>query len=219
MTVWDKLSKKYDSIWVQKYSLTPTRREVLKRIKVFAPKTVLDIGCGTGQLIAQLMQDDAEVDCTGCDKSEGMIRQAERKNLKADFFIWDIGDSPEGRFPASYDLIVCTHSFPYYPDKPSALKKIYDLMEEKSLVIFVQGSVNSLYDRIVMSGVEKTAEKAEYLSKREFLQHTASLFDLVEQFDIKEKWFMPSICGFVMRKRKNTHGSKRNTHKNKESIL
>lgn len=52
-----------------------------------------------------------------------------------------------------------------------------------------------------MSVVEKTAEKADYLSKSNFKKLFESKFEIIEEFEIKEKFFMPTLAGFVMRKK------------------
>jgi len=57
-----------------------------------------------------------------------------------------------------------------------------------------------MYDRIALWLVERTAEKAEYLSKDEFCMLFETRFVIEERFTIRERWFMPSICGFVVRR-------------------
>jgi len=52
-----------------------------------------------------------------------------------------------------------------------------------------------------MAVVEKTAEKADYLSIVDFKKLFEKDFEILEDFKIKEKFFMPTIAGFVMRKK------------------
>ena len=55
--VWNRLAIKYDRLWVQKYSLSPTRKKVIKLIKEFDLVNnfkLLDCGCATGQLIEEI---------------------------------------------------------------------------------------------------------------------------------------------------------------------
>ncbi|MDR0470013.1 MAG: methyltransferase domain-containing protein [Peptococcaceae bacterium] len=224
--IWDDLAYKYDRLWVQRYSLAPTRREILSRVRQRQVGRLLDVGCGTGQLIeavtgeavageavsgeggigdavsGEAVTGDALIACVGIDKSAEMIRVAEAKNPRARFYVRDIcGGVPDALAGEKFDLIVCAHSFPYYTDKRAVLGYIAGLMAPGAAAIFVQASINNLYDKAVMHFVEKTAEKADYLSKEDFLRLVGERFVAEEQFDVKERRLMPSICGFVLRLR------------------
>jgi len=200
--VWDVLAKKYDNLWVQKYSLAPTRKAVLKNIgKLDNINKLLDIGCGTGQLLQEIYIKNKNIKLYGLDKSEQMIARAKDKNTGATLFCVDISeDNIMETLGGGIDLVVCCHSFPYYKNKPEVINKIYNLLKESGYVIFAQASINSFYDKFAMSIVEKTAEKADYLSRRDFIALTEKKFEIKEEFQIHEKWFMPSICGFVLKK-------------------
>lgn len=196
--VWEKLASKYDRLWVQKYSLEPTRQQVLERISALGATSLVDVGCGTGQLLAELSARHPEVKLAGIDKAKEMIRKCRDKRIAAELYCHEI---PSPGLPlAAFDAAVCCHSFPYYRDKHSALSQIHGLLRSEGSAIFVQASRNSFYDRIVLWFTEKTAEKAEYLSRREFATLVEDFFTITETFTIRERWFMPSICGFVLKK-------------------
>lgn len=198
--IWDKLAAKYDSLWVQKYSLSPTRREVLRQITKIRPKSMLDLGCGTGQLI-EAVEHQEHCYCVGIDKSSEMIELARVKNPDATFIVADISAGmPQQLYGQQFDLITCTHSFPYYSQKARAFEVVAELLSLHGAAIFVQASINNSYDSAVMAVIEKTAEKAEYLSGAEFSALAAKQFVIAEEFLIRERWFMPSICGFVLHK-------------------
>ncbi|WP_010246691.1 class I SAM-dependent DNA methyltransferase [Acetivibrio cellulolyticus] len=199
VSIWDKLSKKYDSLWVQKYSLTPTRKKVLSILKrCKSDFSMLDVGCATGQLLSEVRNEFSRSKLFGIDKSEQMIELARSKNIDAKF---DCVYAEEYDTKIKFDVVTCCHSFPYYQEKELVLKKVASLLNENGMAIFIQGSINGIYDRIVMSIVEMTAEKANYLSKKEFINQAKEYFVIEESFLIKEKWFMPSICGFVLRRK------------------
>ena len=69
--VWEKLAHKYNRLWVQKYSLGPTRREILKIALPMLEENpnlkILDIGCGTGQLIGEISSQYKELYYLGID--------------------------------------------------------------------------------------------------------------------------------------------------------
>jgi ubiquinone/menaquinone biosynthesis C-methylase UbiE len=204
--VWDKLAKKYDSLWVQKYSLAPTRQAVEKIISSLLEKPgafLLDLGCGTGQLLYELERKYTVVNSFGIDKSFEMIRMAQDKSIGATFFCLDIdkNELPEEIFENALDIVVCCHSFPYYKEKQVVLNKLCNALKAEGILILAQASINNLYDRLVLSAVERTAEPADYLSRRYFRNLVSPYFVVKKEFLIRERFFMPSLCGFVLGKR------------------
>lgn len=196
--VWEKLAKKYDGLWVQEVSLGPTRRQVLRRIAALGAESLIDLGCGTGQLLHELSLRHPEIRLTGIDKTTGMIRRCSEKRIPAELLCREL--PCEDLALEGFDAAVCCHSFPYYRDKPAALVQIHGLLRQNGTAIFVQASRNNLYDRIALWFTEKTAEKAEYLSRKEFAALVEGRFTIIERFTVRERWYMPSICGFVMKK-------------------
>ena len=200
--VWDRLAIKYDRLWVQKYSLAPTRKKVIKLIEEFDLVDnfkLLDCGCATGQLLEEVLKTYPNAKCSGFDKSSQMIEIAKSKVVNASFSVQKAENINYEE--NSFDLVTCCHSFPYYDNKAIVVNNINKILKNNGYAIFVQASINNQYDKLVMSIVEKTAEKAQYLSKSEFKKLFESRFEIVKEFEVKEKFFMPTLAGFVMRKR------------------
>lgn len=199
MNVWDKLSDKYDNLWVQKYSLTPSRKKIFSLINTQNEKfSLLDVGCGTGQLLCEIKEQHPKSHLFGFDKSQSMIEVAKSKNADIAFCC----SAAENFYTDNkFDFITCSHSLPYYPDKSLVLQKLSHFLKDDGKAIFIQASINSGYDKFVMSIIEKTAEKAEYLSIKDFCGLAENYFVIKDTFTIKEKWYMPSICGFVLGKK------------------
>ena len=202
MNVWDGLASKYDTLWVQKYSLAPTRRKILALLGNTGGAgedfSLLDVGCGTGQLLVEIKESYPRARLMGIDQSKPMIDAATQKDPAIDFASSAIEEFATGQ---TFDFITCCHSFPYYPEKPMILRKLSTLLKEDGKAIFIQASINSIYDRLVMGVVEKTAERADYLARADFRLLAAEDFAIEEEFTIKEKWCMPSICGFILRQK------------------
>ena len=208
--IWDKLAKKYDRLWVQRYSLNPTRKEVIAYIKKLGKKeaSLVDLGCGTGQLLFDIYDQFEDYHLTGIDKSKGMIDAAKEKakGTHIQFFEKQVEALTQAfaDIKVKTDIITCTHSFPYYKDKQQALKDIAGQLRDDGAVIFAHASINNVYDKMVMYFIEKTAEKADYLSNEAFLALIRPYFYAETVFTIRKKWFMPSIYGYVLRKRQET---------------
>lgn len=197
--IWDQLSDTYDTLWVQKYSLTPSRTKLLGLIEGAGEDfSLLDVGCATGQLLCEVKEKYPQAQLFGIDKSPNMIAIAEQKNPDIAFCCVS---AQAFHTDTQFDFITCCHSFPYYEDKEQVLKTLSELLKEDGKMIFVQASINNGYDKFVMSIVEQTAEKADYLSRRDFCAMAQQYFVIHDRFTIKEKWFMPSICGFVLGKK------------------
>ncbi|MFA5561823.1 MAG: class I SAM-dependent methyltransferase [Eubacteriales bacterium] len=200
MTVWDQLSARYDTLWVQKYSLRPSRQAIVAHLAHrTAAFSLLDVGCGTGQLLCELKAGHPAAALYGIDQSPRMIAAAREKNSTIDYRCVSVQEFATER---TFDILTCCHSFPYYKEQAQVLRQLSMLLQEDGEAIFIQASINSRYDKWVMSVVEKTAEKANYLSKQAFCRLAASYFVVKETYTIKERWFMPTICVFVLGKKR-----------------
>ena len=198
--VWEKLAHKYNDLWVQKYSLGPTRREVKKLVLPLLEKNkelkILDIGCGTGQLIKEISDKYKMVNYLGIDVSENMIDIA-KKNNKGNNIKFKISSIETFDTVDRYDIIICTHAFPYFPNKEDMIKKISELCNKKGQVIIVNSSTNSLKDLIINFFLKATTSKARYLSidNMKKLFKTAKL--KVKNIEIiRERFYMPTIALF-----------------------
>lgn len=203
-TIWDFWANKYDKLWVQKYSLTPTRNEIIKIIKdEKQPNTILDMGCGTGQLTRELSDICPSADIVGVDYSSEMISIA-KENAK------NAGKNKLSYFNDSVDtfivkekvnIVTCSHSFPYYKNKKDAFKFFSESLVDGGLLLLAQASENSFYDKLCMLGVKTTTTKAKYLSIEELKDLSKDLFITENIIKIKEKWYMPTIIVMKMRKK------------------
>lgn len=198
--VWEKLAHKYNNLWVQKYSLGPTRREVKKILFPLLEKgkdiNILDIGCGTGQLIGEISEKYNNYSYLGIDVANNMIEEAKKNNsgIKANFKVCPVEDFFTEE---KYDVIICTHSIPYFPRKEEMLVKISGMCQKEGKVIIINSSTNNLKDLITNFFLKATTSKAKYLSilQMKELFKVAEL-KVVNIGIIKEKWYMPTIAVF-----------------------
>ena len=201
---WEKLAPKYNDQWVQKYSLIPTRREVKKIVLPLlesnAQLKILDIGCGTGQLIQEVSEIYPSVDYLGIDVAQNMIKVAKQNNHgeNVKFINLSVDDfTSEEKF----DIIICTHAFPYFPNKSEAMHKMASLCKTNGKIIIVSSSTNNFKDLIANLWVKTRTSKARYLSipqmKRLF---TSAGFEVKSVSVIKERAYMPTIALFYAEK-------------------
>jgi len=113
--IWNYWAKHYEHLWVQKYSLKPTRLAVLKYIRSILEEqkivSIMDIGCGVGELISNFgtLQTIENTRCFGLDYSEEMVRLAKEKNPNAIFYCDDIYNL--NNYNQKYSLITCPHTW------------------------------------------------------------------------------------------------------------
>lgn len=193
-SIWDFWAKYYDSLWVQRFSLEPTRREILGNIPVRPGLTLLDMGCGTGQLFGDLKKHFGETEFSyrGVDRSVRMIEAARAKHPDGDF----IAASSAAYSDASetYDMIICSHSFPYFPDKSTLLIKLRDMLKEGGVFIAAQAAMNNWYDAVILSLVKLTTSKTQYLSRRRMRALAEPVFrSLPQETKISPAALVPSI--------------------------
>lgn len=201
---WENLAHKYNRLWVQKYSLGPTRREVLKivlpKLQADASLKLFEAGCGTGQLIQEISEQYPQINYLGIDVAHNMIGLA-KESVKGQNILFQLCPMEDFTSTEKYDIIICTHAFPYFPNKEETLCKFADLCNPGATVIIVNSSTNSFKDLMINFFLKATTSKARYLSVKEMkvLFQTAGL-NLKEIKVIREKFYMPTIALFHLEK-------------------
>lgn len=198
MNIWDFWAKRYSKLWVQRYSLRPTREYITNDIGVNNSCKVLDIGCGPGELIHQLKSSNPNMEITGLDFSKAMIQISEEENPHAKHIQMDVENLNE--LNDSYDIIISTHSLPYWKNLNKIFKEMHKLLNGEGIMYIGFASGNSWYDRLSLFFVKFTTGSANYLSHDEFTGLTDNLFNIIERRTIKERWFMPSISIYKLKK-------------------
>ncbi len=202
--VWQRLAHKYNRLWVQKYSLGPTRREVknivLPLIKVNPNLKILEIGCGTAQLIKEISLDNKEISYLGIDVASNMLEIAKKDNVADNIRFKNIAVE-EFDTNEKFDLIICTHAFPYFPNKEAVMKKISSLCDKGAKVVIANASNNSLKDVIITFLLKATTSKASYLSIKDMKKlFDNAMFKCIDVKIIREKRYMPTIALFYLEK-------------------
>ena len=88
---------------------------------------VLDVGCGTGPVIARLHEKYPEKHYVGLDLTPAMIEVALAKNLSNAEFV--VGDAENLPFEdASFDAVLCSNSFHHYPNPEAFLREAHRVL-------------------------------------------------------------------------------------------
>ncbi len=127
----DKVANQYDSDFTGKHASQLYDR-VAETTRKFAPVSVLDVGCGTGNLLALLNQDHTHL--YGVDLSPEMLKYARRRlGPEADL---ELADSEKLPWAAEqFDVVTCTDSFHHYPQPLHVLDEMRRVLKPQGHLI------------------------------------------------------------------------------------
>ncbi len=194
--IWNVWAPFYNKIWgFQRYSLTPTRKFVHQYLEESGccPRQILDIGCGVGELSRELAGQFPQAEILGVDYSDGMIARAKKDYTapNVEYLLGSLEDIPAGR---KFDLVVSTHSFPYFPDKLKAARMMRELLLPGGRILIIQGNTNNWYDAAWLALVKLGVSKANFLAVKKvkaILQEAGFRIGTVKR--VKTAFFIPSI--------------------------
>jgi ubiquinone/menaquinone biosynthesis C-methylase UbiE len=114
--------------------------------------TVLELGCGPGNVVKYLTSKRSDLDILGIDLAEGMIREAKKQNPGARFELMDI--HAIGQLNQQFSAVIAAFCLPYisYDNVPALFENIRDLTSNHALVY-----VSFMEGRRERSGFERTS--------------------------------------------------------------
>ena len=123
----DVWARVYDHPLLQWATYRPVHDAVLRALHRRAPHAVLDLGCGTGQLLRRIADEvPAPRRLIGCDFSAGMLAHAaERLQHTSAPPALVRGDALRLPFrDGAFDAVVSTEAFHWFPDQAAALAEL-----------------------------------------------------------------------------------------------
>lgn len=120
----DLWAPNYD-FWLTSIFYGTVQKRLLEFVRLPAEATVLDLGCGTGRLLARLAATYPNLQGVGLDLSPQMIQQARERNRGGDRLTFRQGDVLALPFEeSSFDAAFSTISFLHYPDPEGVLAEV-----------------------------------------------------------------------------------------------
>ena len=133
----EDVSTKYDEISFFKISAKHVA-EIIKRQKQKKNSQVLDVACGTGNVVLECAKAMTTSSFEGIDISEGMLAKAtaNAKELDLDNVSFHLQDITKVDTQKKYDVITCAYALFFLPNAHNVLKTLVSLLNDKGMVIF-----------------------------------------------------------------------------------
>lgn len=109
--------------------------ELAHEVNLQSGQDLLEVGCGTGQITGWLAAAVQPGTVVAVDFAPAMVLQARGKHPWLDVRVADVCVDPLGE--ASFDVVLCFHSFPHFRDMPAALGNIRRALRPGGRVIIM----------------------------------------------------------------------------------
>jgi ubiquinone/menaquinone biosynthesis C-methylase UbiE len=128
------LRKKYNSFMKPLISID---KEIIKLVKNMQPSSILDVGCGNGDLLIGIRKSHYNKLLTGIDLSKGMLKSGIEENKKRKLNINFIcGDAEKLPFDSStFDLIISKHMLYHLPNPKKAINEMHRCLKQNGHLI------------------------------------------------------------------------------------
>jgi ubiquinone/menaquinone biosynthesis C-methylase UbiE len=136
----DRWSGNYDRSPLQRLLFGPSHQMLLHHLRPTDDR-LLDIGCGTGQFLSQVLTARTELEAVGLDLSGPMLDLCTtRCRPWQDRTAVVRGDSQRLPFADdTFDVITCSHSFHHYPDQARVVAEMHRVLRHGGRLLLIDG--------------------------------------------------------------------------------
>lgn len=136
-------AQQYDSLALVQKRVTDRFTELLKSTPV-SPASLLDIGSGTGRLLATINQMLPKTDLVGIDLAFGMTKSAGNRLSRAAFVCGDAETLPFS--DSCFDLVVSTSTYQWITPLEPAFAEVYRVLRSKTSFSFALFGEKTLFE-------------------------------------------------------------------------
>jgi ubiquinone/menaquinone biosynthesis C-methylase UbiE len=138
----------YDRVWagewedMKKYGPVSRhiRRILIEIIVSLEFDSVLDVGCGQGSFLKELVTEFPKISPCGIDVSSAAVELASARVPQGKFWVLDI---ERERLEKTFDLVVCSEVLEHIPEDLSALKNLAHMTGKYIVISTLQGRMRS----------------------------------------------------------------------------
>lgn len=163
----------YDGFLFRIY-FEPLYREIIKTIKKNAePKLsegiqVLDVACGTAEVISRLAAKFPKSQFIGLDFSQGMVQKAQEKIKNASNIIVRQAEAEDISFPENtFDSVICSEAFHHFFDPQNALKEMKRVLKTNGKLLLVDLDNMGIFIRLFGKIFKRIERARKYYSQKE----------------------------------------------------
>jgi ubiquinone/menaquinone biosynthesis C-methylase UbiE len=143
-------SESYDRCILQWLLFGPSHRVLIHRIREVAgtqPRTILDVGCGTGLFASRLQGALPQVAVYAVDLVSDMLAKGQPRWRRHREHVLPVqGDSERLPFPSeTFDIVTCANSFHHYPHQDRAIAEMRRVLRPGGRLMVIDGYRDSLW--------------------------------------------------------------------------
>ena len=153
---YDQMWKRYGHLDAVSPAAFHRRRVITRLAKQYAPRasSILDVGCGQGELLREISDAIPGAKVHGADLSEQSLVDSRRRNPTFDLFELNL---THDRFASQYsprleafDFVVCSEVLEHIPDHDLAARHLCDLLRPSGVaIVTVPGGKMSAFDKVI----------------------------------------------------------------------
>lgn len=184
-----KAAKHYDEKWA--FYVEATTRETLRRLPLAAASRVLDVGCGTGELLRRVRANVPDAVLAGLDPVPEMLDVAREKLSGRD----DLRVGYADRLPwnaGTFDVVVSCNMFHYISEPLTALREMARVLRPGGALVltdwcddYIACRICNLYLRLTNRAFYRTYRQAECLELLKVAGYEVQSF---ERYKISWLW-------------------------------
>ncbi|ANH83684.1 hypothetical protein A8C56_03625 [Niabella ginsenosidivorans] len=159
--------------------------DLVARIRIEQPQSIIDIGCGPGNSTQILRQRWPGSKITGLDHSVAMIEKAEQDYPNQEWIQADAGKDP---IPGQYDIVFSNAAIQWIPHHADLLAKLKGLLNSGG-ALAVQ--LPLIFDMPVEYAIEEALERTGLREIRQAVKALLTVHSATEYYDILAGLFDP----------------------------
>ncbi len=179
----DNLSKNYDKGMIKNY-FKGNHVWIVKNLPDLNGKQILDVGCGTGELLNEIEKIYPQSSCIGVDISEEMLHKANDKNKNIKYLVADVHNLPFD--DNTFDFVLNTISFHHYVSPQSALNEMIRVLKPGGYIYILDSVKDPRFISFMPWYWDRVDSKICY-SKHLFTKEFYALFNNTDVEDVHFK--------------------------------